>query len=683
MNRIKTWLLRNKYIRDLNEVISRKKGTSWIKDQLKKNNYSMLLCWLVGSFAIFFLIELMQKGNIKDTLDFFYNNSTIVGINVGIILIITSLSYLFRKKYFAYSIITVLLLIVGFINKTMLNMKGEPLTYYDIFLLKEGIGVASKYITIGELIFYIIIGTIGLSLFGFIMTLIWKKDVPKKQLSNSIAWIFIVMLMIITPKSISNAREDGSISDIFWDLVLNYKSNGFTYSFLTTVEESKRSKPENYTAEYINDITDKLEISETEKNDDKIDTNVIMIQLESFFDPLKIEGVTYNMDPIPTFREISNNYTSGEAHVYTFGGGTVKSEFEFLTGMAVKNFSVGEVPYNTILRKQPVESMPRILKEYGLTSHVVHNYEATFYARDEVYKNIGFDTFTPIECMNNYELTPVGWTKDDVLERYIGEAMDSTEGNDFIYVVTVQDHGSYDYDGEYDKIITVDGDLDETERKQLEYYCSQLYETDQFIKSLIEYLEDRGEPVVVSLVSDHLPMLNAIIKEEASYIDKYTVDYAIWDNIGLEKNDEYIESYQLSTKILDSLNITGGIMTKFHSTFKEQENYEEMLAVLQYDILFGKNYSSNGKEIKKVETCIGLDNIIINDKYIDNGTLVIKGNNFTEYSKIRIKNKMCDTLFIDETELRVNDYNGDLEDISVNQVARQMGRNNKVLSSKK
>ncbi|CDM69746.1 Hypothetical protein CM240_2622 [Clostridium bornimense] len=694
MNRIKNWLLKNNhirklneaisknnYIRKLNEVISRNRFATWIKKQLEKNNYSMLVLWLVGSFAIFFLIELMQRGNFKDVLDFINNNSTIVGINIGIILIITAISYLFKKKYFAYSIITIILLIMGFANKAMLNMKGEPLTYYDMFLLKEGIAVASKYIGMKQLILYVLMGLIGLTIVGFIMTLIWRKDVAKNRLSNSIAWVLIVIVTITTPISISNSRKNETISDIFWDLVLNYKSNGFSYSFLETVEKSKRSKPENYTKENINDIKDTIEMNKAEDNNDYINANVIMVQLESFFDPLKIEGITYNMDPIPTFREISNNYTSGEAHVYTFGGGTVKSEFEFLTGMAVKNFSTGEVPYNTILRKQPVESIPRILKEYGLTSHVVHNYEATFYARDEVYKNIGFDTFTPIESMTNYDTTPIGWPKDNILGKYIDEAMDSTEGNDFVYVVTVQDHGGYDYGEEYEKTITVDeGDIDDWDKKQLEYYCNQLYETDQFIKSLIENLENRGEPVILSLVSDHLPTLNVITNENASYIDKYKVDYVIWDNIGLEKNDENIESYQLSTKILNSLNITEGIIPNIHNTLKNEDDYDEKLALIQYDMLFGKNYYMGNEKLEKIETSIGVKNVCIDQTYIENGALVVKGENFTEFSKIYVGKKAYDTQLIDGTELRVDNFTGDLDKVSVNQVARQAGRSNKILA---
>uniref|UniRef100_UPI0025D51F2F LTA synthase family protein n=1 Tax=uncultured Clostridium sp. TaxID=59620 RepID=UPI0025D51F2F len=681
MEKIRGWLLRNTHIRELYKSISQHKSICWIKKQLKKNNYGMLVCWLLGAFVIYFLIELMQRGNIQETWQFIYSNSDIYIINMGIILIITSVSYLFRKKYFVYSIISIILLLIGFTNKILLNMKGEALTYYDVFLIKEGIEVANKYIGVKEIVLYGIGILIGLILLGFIMVLMWKKDTHKKKLSNSIAWLLIFITVVITPIKIYFSRKNGTTADMFWDLVSNYKANGFSYSFLSTVEKSKRSEPKNYSKKSIEDIKDTIEDNKIENNKSRVDANVIMIQLESFFDPLKIEGVTYDIDPISTFREISNKYTSGEANVCTFGGGTVKSEFEFLTGMTMKNFPVGEIPYNTVLRNTTVESMPRILKKYGLTSHVVHNYESTFYGRDEVYKNIGFKTFTPIESMTGYDTTPIGWPKDDVLLKYIAEAMDSTEGNDFVYVVTVQDHGGYDYGEEFKSKVTANAeDISDWDKKQLEYYCNQIYETDQFIKSLIEYLEDRGEPTIVSLVSDHLPSLNVITGDNANYIDKYKVNYAIWDNMGLEKEDEDIESYQLSTKILNALNITSGIIPSVHNTFKNENDYSKKLALVQYDMLFGKKYCMGNEELKRIDTKIGVKNICVDKAYMKNKELIVKGENFTEFSKVYVNKKLYDTQFINENEVRVKNFDGDVNKVTVNQVARQAGRNSKVLA---
>lgn len=677
MNKVKNWLLGNKYIRKLNEVISRNKYTAWIKNLLFNNDYWMLVCWFLGAQLICFAIEVMQYGNLEETINFFQNNTEIIRINILIILSVTSVSFLFKRKYFVYTILSFILLGLGMSNRILLHTKGEPLTYFDIFLLKEAIRVSGQYIDKTMIISTIFIFTILIS----ILFIIWKVVKKQRFFSGWIVYLLIFIVIVSTPTSIKFARENGIIEDKFWDLISNYKANGFSYSFLSTVEASRRKKPDNYNKENILELKDKVQEQQKIDSIGKLDADVIVVQLESFYDPLKLEGIIYSIDPITTFRELSNKFTSGEAKVSTFGGGTVKSEFEFLTGMSIEGFSPGEVPYNTVLRKQAVESIPNILRDYGLKSHGIHNFEGTFYGRDEVYKNIGFDTFTPIEYMNDYECTPLEWVKDNILVKYISNALESTEENDFVYVVTAQDHGGYDYDGEYDKLITVDGDLDETERHQLEYYCSQLYETDQFIKSLIEYLENRDEPTIAVFVSDHLPSLN-IINNRVSNDDKYIVNYVMWDNMGLEKEDENIEAYQLSTKLLNSIGVSNGIMQNIHNEFKNDDDYKEKLNLLQYDILFGKHYCLENKyPFTSVNTKIGIKEITVKKKYMDNGNLIIEGENFTEFSKVYIKNKMYDTVFVGETELRVDNFNDDLDKVSVNQVARQAGRNNKILAA--
>lgn len=121
-------------------------------------------------------------------------------------------------------------------------------------------------------------------------------------------------------------------------------------------------------------------------------------------------------------------------------------------------------------------------------------------------------------------------------------------------------------------------------------------------------------------------------------------------------------------------------MPNVHNTFKKENDYDEKIALLQYDMLFGNNYYIGNEKLKKVETNIGIKNVCIDEAYIENGTLIVKGENFTGSSKVYVGKKAYDTCIIDETELRVNNFNGDLDKVSVNQVARQAGRNNKILA---
>ena len=52
-------------------------------------------------------------------------------------------------------------------------------------------------------------------------------------------------------------------------------------------------------------------ITNVDQNIDKSNNpNIIIVQSESFLDPLWIEDIEYTEDPIPNFRNLSNNYSS-------------------------------------------------------------------------------------------------------------------------------------------------------------------------------------------------------------------------------------------------------------------------------------------------------------------------------------------------------------------------------------
>ena len=83
--------------------------------------------------------------------------------------------------------------------------------------------------------------------------------------------------------------------------------------------------------------------------------NVIMVQLEAFIDPNRLEGFTYSENPVPVFIERKENYTSGYLSVPAIGAGTANTEFEVLTGMSLDYCGPGEYPYKTIRQQSTCE----------------------------------------------------------------------------------------------------------------------------------------------------------------------------------------------------------------------------------------------------------------------------------------------------------------------------------------
>ncbi len=101
--------------------------------------------------------------------------------------------------------------------------------------------------------------------------------------------------------------------------------------------------------------------------------------------------------------------------------------------MNLRYFGPGEYPYKSILKEKTCESAPYVLKGLGYTTHAIHNNEANFYGRRSVFANLGFDTFTSEEYMDEQdEVNPNDWMKDKVLTRHILDCLNSTEGPDYV-----------------------------------------------------------------------------------------------------------------------------------------------------------------------------------------------------------------------------------------------------------
>ena len=62
-------------------------------------------------------------------------------------------------------------------------------------------------------------------------------------------------------------------------------------------------------------------------------------------DRLKYLHMECSEDPIPNFRKLMEQYSSGYLWVPSVGAGTANTEFEVITGMNLDFFGPGEYPY--------------------------------------------------------------------------------------------------------------------------------------------------------------------------------------------------------------------------------------------------------------------------------------------------------------------------------------------------
>ena len=462
----------------------------------------------------------------------------------------------------------------------------------------------------------------------------------------------------------------GYLSNTFANLAFAYEDYGFSYCFLQTWLNKGIRRPENYNAESVQKLRQQAEDAAAAVNaDPQTDVNVIYVQLESFIDPKEITDLELSEDAVPTWTRLTEEYSSGYLTVPVVGAGTANTECEVLTGMSTKLFGPGEYPYQTRLMDRTVESVAYDLKENGYATHAIHNHRAAFYNRNDVYANLGFDDFTSIEYMPKAERTPKNWAKDSILTDQIIKALDVTEDqSDLVFTVSVQGHGKYPTEQVLeDPAITVKSCPDEEYHYAMEYYVNQIHEMDQFIQTLTDELSQRDEKTVLVLYGDHLPALNL----EASDMKAgtlYRTRYVIWDNFGLEKQDENLTAYQLSAAVLGRLGITNGVMNQYQQFCRDESTYWNGLWTLQYDVLYGQKYLYDGESpYEPTDMKMGMAPITIRSVTHGMDAWYINGENFSPYCKVTVGGKELKTAYISPWILQVQENPGtmDVEDFNI------------------
>lgn len=641
------------------------------------NKISLLLHALLAC-GINFVIEAISRHSAVKAWEYMMLSPWTFLFNAYMIFATLFIVYIVKRRVFARIIISVIWLVLGIVNGYMLSVRVTPFNAQDLKVVGDALTMIDKYFTGLQGVLIIIAILIA------VMWLIhmWKRGGKYEGKMHRIlaAVVSVIALGALVPLT-ELAIENRVVSDYFGNIAFAYEDYGLPYCFSASLFNTGIEQPGTYSQANIEEINQDGQLTQVSTGRDEM-PNIILIQLESFFDTNEVEFFTTSEDPIPTFRYLMENYSSGYCKVPSVGAGTANTEFEVLTGMNLRYFGPGEYPYKTILKYQETESVATALKEFGYGAHALHNNGGNFYSRADVFNNMGFDDYTSKEFMNVLQYTENGWAKDNILTQHILNAMDSTEQQDFVFCITVEGHGDYPEEQVIDNPkITVEGIEDEGLKNSWEYYVNHLNETDKFIADLLEALEERGEPTVLVMYGDHLPTMGLEAKDlKNRYL--YNTNYVIWDNIGLEKQDRNIPTYQLMAEVFEQLDIHSGTVFNYHQQRRQSKYYLADLELLQYDMLYGNSYVYGGldnKPTREGEFQMGILDVTLSGIQMNlDGTYSFYGENMTANSKIFVNGEKQSTQFLNNTRIELKECELQEGDIIV---VSQVGSSNRVFRS--
>ena len=618
-------------------------------------NKISLILQALGCAVLYFVIEAICRHSFTEAWTYMTTRPLVFAYNAAFIFTTMLIVYLFRKRIFWRIFVGSLWLFLGIVNGVLLLNRVTPFTGPDVKNLTDGLSIAKKYLTHTQM-------TIGAVLLGIAVLILLIILIRSPKYRGKLKYkvnIPLVLVGVLAFGGITQlALEKRVLSNYFGNIAIAYEDYGYPYCLATTIFNTGISAPRDYS---------KSEIKRIEKSEENLPEtkegshpNILFLQLESFFDPTLVNYLELSEDPIPNFRKLMKEYSSGYYKVPSVGAGTANTEFESITGMSLHYFGPGEYPYKSILKETTCESAPYILKNLGYTAHAVHNNEANFYGRRSIFPNLGFDTFTSAEYMKDEnQKNSLGWTKDSVLTDEIVKCLDSTEGPDYVYTISVQGHGDYPSEPVLENPeITVSGAPTDELNNKWEYYVNQIHEMDNFVKELTDRLADYPEDVVLVMYGDHLPTMGLTVEDvDNKYL--FQTEYVMWDNFGLKKKNENLAAYQMAAEVMDRVGIHEGTVFRYHQARRNTRNYQVDLETLQYDLLYGKRYSygeSGESPYLRTRMRMGIYDVTLDSiQCISEAdhTYYIKGTEFTPSSEIKLNGEWYDTVYINPTTLMI------------------------------
>lgn len=263
--------------------------------------------------------------------------------------------------------------------------------------------------------------------------------------------------------------------------------------------------------------------------------NLVVVQSESFFD---VRTLFSGIRP-----EILNQFDSlkssslchGKLAVPAWGANTVRSEFAFLSGMSPEELGIHRFnPYRKLARKT-LPTMVSLLKGLGYRTVCVHPYPASFYNRNTVFPQLGFDEFLDIDSFDGVKKTGPYIGDVDLAEKVCALLKNSAPQPVFVFVITMENHGPLHWEkveeGEAERYYT--NPPSET-CADLTIYLRHLANGDRMARMVRACLESLPGSGWLCWFGDHVPIMPEVYAEMGAPDGR--TDYLIWRKGGAPGN---------------------------------------------------------------------------------------------------------------------------------------------------
>ncbi|MBO5500954.1 MAG: LTA synthase family protein, partial [Clostridia bacterium] len=477
--------------------------------------------------------------------------------------------------------------IYGTVNHYKLLFRLEPLFLTDITLFRDAMEVA----TLGFGINWVVIGATIAALIAALVWLLCKRHEPVRR-----SWLLPVLGCLLMVWLVSICKFSLLSRNQATDMNEQAQKNGSLFTMIAMDKYRTSLMNIDYQQEEVEKAYTQLMKSVPESNPEAVKPNIIFVLAESFTDEA-ILGKHLNLTKplMPYYQSLMEECRRGLLYVPKAGGGTSESEFEVLSALRSK-YTLN--PYSIGL--PPIRSTADILTDKGYHATALHWHVGVFYNRYNNLRMQGFDSFHTLDT-SCYPYERIGsYVTDEAHFDSVMEHLRLTDEQDFLFCLTMQNHGGYtyfDFREKYGASTPFTNQFSPATEKVAANFCYLLTETDQALQKWIEELRNFDEPTVVVFFSDHLAPLGTDVLAEIGLPitgdEAHWVPYFIWSNYGgIQPGKIDLHAYQLSPYVLTELGLCDDPFFAYvESLRKAGISSDETYDLLSYDALFGEQYA--------------------------------------------------------------------------------------------
>ncbi len=360
----------------------------------------------------------------------------------------------------------------------------------------------------------------ALCLFLFTAVYLWKKEKPIKPRWR-MTWALVSLAglpFMASPALLGRSLEFFDFDLIFQSREERLSRGGVIAALLTDyhyiLKRWYRIPPEEYSEQTIRNMIPvegplPAAVSEPRR------IRVIFYLMESYWDPVATFPGIISPDPLKPIKELKLNPERsfrGRSAVPVFGGATIQTEFEVLTGLSAHAF--GELVFPNL--HGPVESIATYYQSLNPPAQTTYitAYKITFFNRNNALRHFGIERLIEAKDMLCSD-TGGSWdgrTEECLITETI-RLLKTPDAPELLMLSGVQNHADYSV-AVHSRPFRFAEAIPESDHQALLVHANHLHDMSEQLVRLVRFVDSSNHPTLLFAFGDHLPPKFSFLTDE-------------------------------------------------------------------------------------------------------------------------------------------------------------------------